>query len=139
MGKGAGSAEGRRLRGQNQLKDAYTSYIVVKRCYNSREGYLITYTSDAELSKAKAAVSSLEEKLKDRDMDLDALWTKANSLADGLLPLGSFTSWGYDAIKMRCTGASNQLTQIYMKWFPEAATTKKTLDAAVSGPRGRGG
>ena len=82
-----GEAEQQAARPENQLKAAYVDYIIVKRCYDAREGYAAVYINDAELSKAKTDVSSLEEKLKGPNIDLDALWTQANSLADSCVAL----------------------------------------------------
>ena len=104
---------------ENQLKTAYANYIEVKRCYESREGYVEVFINDAELSRAKDMVAGLEQKLKDSSMDLDALWKEANATAytpnTMMGPLNRLT----------CQIAFDALSQHYLKLFPEAATTEK--------------
>lgn len=66
----------------NVLKAEYGNYIFVKRCYEVRQGYLTVYISDAEMVRAKTAISVVEEKIKPKlppGVTTDALWSQAEA------------------------------------------------------------
>jgi hypothetical protein len=93
------------------FKVAYVDYIIVKRCH------IAGYISEPELAKAQAAVSAIEQKIKKPNIDLDALWKQANTVADdNFLRLGSMPQAGpghpRNPVEMLCNGALVQLTQI---------------------------
>jgi hypothetical protein len=44
----------------SRLKQAYSSYMVVKRCYDMRLGYQLVYINDVELERARGAVNAIE-------------------------------------------------------------------------------
>lgn len=102
-----------------ELGQAYTDYIVVKRCHEAREGYAVIHVSDAEMARAKNAIQRLESVIKVPEMDLDALWSKANKIADTALPPGRAPN------STLCKSTLRQLELTYAKWLPQERTTKK--------------
>ena len=71
-----------------ELDQEYSEYIVVKRCHEAREGYAAIHIFDPEMARAKNAIQRLESVIKLSEMDLDALWSKANEIANGRFPPG---------------------------------------------------
>jgi hypothetical protein len=61
---------------------SYRSYIVVKRCYDMRKGYLAVFISDPEMAQARDAVGVIEKKLAPQldsgHFTLDKLWKDAD-------------------------------------------------------------
>jgi hypothetical protein len=55
----------------NQLKQAYFAYLIVKRCYDVRLGYLLVYINEVEMERARLAVSAIEISILKEDPSID--------------------------------------------------------------------
>lgn len=63
----------------NQLLQAYISYISLRRCYDMRQGYMAMFISEPEMEAARDAVKTIEMKLgPDLTVDKSVLWDNAN-------------------------------------------------------------
>lgn len=102
---------------ENVLLRAYQEYIVVKKCYDDRKGYLSVNISDEEIEKARQAARGIEQKLIEADsaLDKDALWKKANNNQ----------SPGGEGDRDSCQATFHDLLAEYAKLVPEAKGVRK--------------
>jgi hypothetical protein len=70
-----------------RLREAYDRYILIKVCHEVRQGYLITWINDAELARARNAVSRVETdaRAKNPDLDVAVIWAESNAKAAATL------------------------------------------------------
>jgi hypothetical protein len=112
--------QGTRRQEEYKLK-AYVEYTIVKRCHDEREwGYI----SEPQLAKAQAALNAIEQKIKNPNIDLDALWKQANTVADdNFSRAGSMSEAraGHptNPVEMLCNEAFAQLMQFNWWIVPE--------------------
>ena len=108
---------------EQNLKVAYADYIVVKRCHDERGSYLSGSISEPQLAKAQAAVRAIEQKIKNPNIDLDALWKQAKTVAEDNFRLRSMPeAWpGHPSnpVELLCNRALGELMK------SEESITKK--------------
>jgi hypothetical protein len=65
---------------ENQLREAYSLYILLKWCHDVRDGYLVQYVNDVEMHRVETAMKAIGDKLKAQDpnMDTDKIWKQAD-------------------------------------------------------------
>ena len=63
----------------NRLKQAYFSYMVVKRCYDVQLGYQLVYINEVEMERARVAVKAIETSIikEDSSIDTNSTWQEA--------------------------------------------------------------
>ena len=113
------------------LTNAYRSYIVVKRCYDVRQGYLSVYISDPEMAEAGVAIRLIEKQIEPQlnsGVHLDTLWSDAdkgvqNQYGQRSRLLSADDPFGRSrGIRHRELSA---LFEIRTRLYPESAATKK--------------
>jgi hypothetical protein len=65
-----------------ELGQSYSSYLIIKKCYDARLGYSMIYISDGELARAREQIKQLENKIKVPAINIRDLWERANTAAD---------------------------------------------------------
>jgi hypothetical protein len=73
-------AEARTPRGREKiLSTAFTNYLLLSKCYESRKGYALVLTTEDRLSAAKSALRKFTEdfKIKNNDLDADKIWSSS--------------------------------------------------------------
>jgi hypothetical protein len=103
-----------------KLQGAYRNYIIVKQCYESRQGYAFLFIVPEEMAKAKTAVAQIESKLK-WGIDKDAVWSEAGKQA---WSPGTGAEYNENTVGW-CKGALSALLWFQEKLYPEAARTTK--------------
>ncbi|PZO77304.1 MAG: hypothetical protein DI629_14975 [Mesorhizobium amorphae] len=117
---------------QNVLAGAYSNYIMVRNCHESREGYAIVYVSDQEMERSRDAVQKIEAAIKaaNPDLDTDRIWAEAaNPKPDAkseflgqLFALSVIAEGNEDQV---CKMAMGQLRSILENVAPEATVIEK--------------
>lgn len=105
------------------LGDSYIKYIFVKKCYESRQGYMVVHISEPEMIKARIAIKRLEEtikpKLPETGWTTESMWQKANEI-DKDKHIDSNMQW-----RSGCRRALVNLMATYYKALPEDAIVEK--------------
>ena len=112
-----------------EIVGSYRTYILVKRCYEMRKGYLAVLISDQEIAQARDAVSLIEKKLApqlDPHFTLEKLWEDSDRAIDA--QYGSLLN----ACQMEshhcrplCQQALSELLAGRARIIPGSAETKK--------------
>jgi len=112
----------------NVLVNAYEAYIVVKRCYEARRGYLAVHVSEPEMAHAKDAIQLIEKRLAPQlpsDTSVKQLWARADQGVQQrfgeLLAYASELRVGEGL----CQSHKMQLSQILRKLYSESSGTQK--------------
>jgi hypothetical protein len=113
-----------------QLEKAYVYYIIVKKCFDAREGYLAAYISEPEMHRAKQETSDIEKKL-GSGSDTKHLWESANITVMSLtaiiigLPSGNMSATSQNSMDRWCQGQLMSLDSLYHQLAPESNFTHK--------------
>jgi hypothetical protein len=103
----------------NVLRTAYQQYILIRQCYNKREGYLEVFISEPEMDRAKEAVGRIEEKLRNAlppGVTTDNLWSEeVDKSPEPLWLVAGIT----------CQAALLSLEKTYGELVPETKRLKK--------------
>src|SRR5262249_28961881 len=91
-----------------KLKLAYADSIIVKRCHAERESDDTSYINETQLANAQAALSVLEQKFKNLNIDLNTIRNQAQTVADD-----NFSRLDEREVGRLCLGALIQLTGKY--------------------------
>jgi hypothetical protein len=113
---------------KNFLADAYMSYIVVKRCYDMRRGYLVVHISDPEMLHAKEQMRLIEKQLApklDTGVSSEALWSDADRRVQETFGdmLSIIQQIGSD--HGLCKNRLMLLSETFRQLFPDSTQTKK--------------
>jgi hypothetical protein len=70
---------------QNQVRKAYSLYIMLRWCHELREGYAVQYVNDVEMQRVETSLAAILKRQKEKEpgMDTDALWQQADQSTNG--------------------------------------------------------
>ena len=93
----------------DRLRAAYAHYILVKRCFDVRDGFDGVYVTARNMARARAAISDIEINQNRSEMDVRAIWREANQIADGYVPIESDIA--------ACTGVYDDFRKAFPSTF----------------------
>jgi hypothetical protein len=70
---------------RNQVRKAYSLYIMLRWCHEVRSGYAVKYINDVEMQRVETALMAILKKQKENEpgMNTDALWQQADKETAG--------------------------------------------------------
>ncbi len=118
------------------LTRTYYDYIVVRKCFEQRQGYLSVNISEQEMDRAKKAAKAIEDGIqKSSPTAKDAAWTAATSGSDDWMTDGDKTDLALlnyndrlqfdQSDRNRCQKTLGALEERFRKIVPEANAVKK--------------
>ena len=102
---------------ERRLQDVYTHYIMVKRCFDVRQGYARVYVTGRQMVQAREAVKQLEAEITQANKDHAAVWLQANKVADRYVPI--------DADIPKCETMYDEFAQSYPTTFSKLNREEK--------------
>jgi hypothetical protein len=107
------------------MAESYVAYIIVKRCYDLRQGYLAVYISEHEMAQATRQIKLIEQVLKPQlGETIKGLWSQADDRAKDTMrtiAVGDFSNQNGFCQQLGLLGLSMQ----YEALFPNADRTPK--------------
>jgi hypothetical protein len=124
------SREAEARKPENVLTSAYMSYIVVKRCYDVRQGYLAIYISDPEMTQAREAIHLIEKEIAphlNSGVNVETLWSDADKRVQNQYGamLSQMSAMAPHYGRGLCQRELFSLFQIRTGLFPSSGGTKK--------------
>jgi hypothetical protein len=120
------------------LTRTYYDYIIVKRCFEQRQGYTLVNISDQEMERAKKAAKGIEEAIQrnNHGIDTDTAWRAASSESEDwktetdkveLMLLGQYNSKLQLDLsdRNRCQNSLQAVETRFKRIAPEANAVKK--------------